>query len=364
MKLNVTILQGQIPAYRVPFYNALSHRFSVTVIHGGKRVAGEGDAFKEIVLPVRQVGPFSFLEGLGRHLANNPEAIVSMFDLRWPQFIARPAKSSRSRFLLWGHRYSRREPVNLLRDILLKRSDGAILYGEEEFQRMLNRGLRSDKIFVAPNTIAIPNHEDTSIKPKSSLLYLGRLQERKRLDVILRAFAATYKELPGHVTFEIVGDGEERKPLEQLARTLLPAGKVVFHGTQTDHALLKAHFSKAAAYVSDNVGLGLLHSFSYGVPVVTFHHATQIRTDFRHGPEMHDFKDGVNGVLCNSEGDLRDVIIRLFSQPSWASSLGRHAYTLYKNSRTMEHMVEGFASAIFGTSEKVSGSVAGEMKHR
>jgi glycosyltransferase involved in cell wall biosynthesis len=358
MKKSVVILQGQIPPYRVPFFNALGQVFNVTVIHGGKPVAVAGQRFKEVVLPLRKAGPFHILSGLDEHFADRPSAVVGMFDLRWPQFIARRIEANESRFLLWGHRYSRHAAVNMVRDILLKRSDGAILYGEEERQRMLARGIPREKIFISPNSIEIPNYADTSRQSKSSLLYVGRLQERKRLDTIMNAFAAVQAEIPAQVTFDIVGEGEVRKSLESLARSLLPAHRVIFHGAQSDHAVLKPLFSKAVAYVSDNVGLGLLHSFAYGVPVVTFRHTAQTRTGFRHGPEMHDFQDGVNGVLCGDEGAFREVIVRLFSQPSWSSSLGLSAYLLYKEGRTMDHMVNGFADAVLGRPLRVLGQPA------
>ena len=230
----------------------------------------------------------------------------------------------------------------------MRRADRIVLYGEEDLQALKSRGIDSRKIFIAPNTINIPNHRDCSGLQKNKFIYVGRLQERKGLKEILRAYAAIVEKLPPNVTFDIVGDGEIRASLEKLATELLPPGKFKFHGSITDHNTLLSLMGHAYAYVSDNVGLGLLHSFAYGIPVVTFQHGEQKKADFRHGPEVHDLIDNENGLYCTTFEDLRDKMCDLATDQTLTQNLGRNAYKLYAEKRQIHHMVEGFSAAVRG----------------
>lgn len=349
-KDRVVILQNMVPAYRKAFYNALSAHYDVTVVHTGQVSCNADDRYDEILLPSHRFGPFTWVSSLPPKFSPQPRAVVAMFDIRWPQFVTRHLAPKSSRFLLWGHRYSRHTFINTIRDRLMRWADGVILYGEEELAAMLSRGISRDHIFIAPNTIDVPNHQDTSGARKNSFLYVGRLQERKRLDVILRIFASIIDRLPQDAVFNIVGDGDIRSELEALAASLLPRGRVVFHGAVTGNDALLPLFRQAYAYVSDNVGLGLLHSFAYGVPVVTFQHQAQRQTNFRHGPEVHILKDGNNGLFCTDE-NLADTMLRLANTAAYAQTLGKNAYATYSETHTLNHMVNGFRQAVQGRND-------------
>ena len=62
-----------------------------------------------------------------------------------------------------------------------------------------------------------------------TILFVGRLVERKRVDDLLEAFALIARELPEY-GLAILGDGEERGRLEQLANSLNLPGRVQFLG--------------------------------------------------------------------------------------------------------------------------------------
>ena len=61
------------------------------------------------------------------------------------------------------------------------------------------------------------------------LVFIGRLVDRKGLDVLLRALP----QLPKPVTLDVVGDGPRRDALEGLAGELGLDGRVRFHGAQS-----------------------------------------------------------------------------------------------------------------------------------
>ncbi|MCA9240901.1 MAG: glycosyltransferase family 4 protein [Planctomycetales bacterium] len=98
--------------------------------------------------------------------------------------------------------------------------------------------------------------------------YVGRIATIKRLDVMLRAFAqAVGNGTP--VRLAIVGDGEDRARLEQLARDLEIDSRVHFLGYRSDLEMVMAA-SDAVVLSSDNEGtpVSLIEAAASARPVV------------------------------------------------------------------------------------------------
>lgn len=339
------VLQNLIPPYRKPVYNGLARDYDVTVLHSGTPTVEPDDAYKEILVSVRRLGPFFIQNGVFRELSSGKyDAVIAMFDLRWPSYILPVLKSRRryGKWIFWGHRYSRRRAGNYIRDWLMKKADAILPYGREEIGEMIRRGVQADKIFVADNTIHVPNHRDCSGHTKSNLLFVGRLQKRKKIDLLIEAFARIREKIPENVHLEIVGDGEIRNFLHEKVRELSLKEKIVFHSREDQHDLLMEFFSRAYAYVSPGAcGLGILHSFAYGVPVIT--HQNE-----RHGPEFHNVKNGVNAIVYTDESDLGGALIEICNSPRLTATLGENAYNHYSKEKTLEIMLNGFKKAIEG----------------
>src|SRR5690606_36004353 len=128
-----------------------------------------------------------------------------------------------SDFLLWGHGLgsSRNFIVIYLRKIVANRARGIIFYSEKGAEEFIkNTNISNSKCFVASNTLLIPNFSDTSDKQKDSFIYVGRLQERKKLHLALEAFKNAGLDEKGLI-FRIIGDGEdEKRRLVVLAENL------------------------------------------------------------------------------------------------------------------------------------------------
>jgi glycosyltransferase involved in cell wall biosynthesis len=90
----------------------------------------------------------------------------------------------------------------------------------------------------------------------------------------------------------VIGDGPERKALEEQALRLGITWHVRWLGTIIDEAELAPWFLSSQALVHPNgIGLSLLHAFGSGVPVVTQGDAAT------HGPEFDAFTAGETGFL-------------------------------------------------------------------
>jgi len=361
---SVLILQNEIMEYRKPVYNALSDEYEVTVLHSGPPSVKEGDRYREVITPRKQVWRFNLQpkSPLGKMIGNF-DVVIAMFDISWPAYLAPLFWWKRPKYILWGHWYSTNWLANSIRNFLMKRADRLLMYGGEEVERMVLSVFDRNKIVVAPNTVHMPNPKDFSGAPKSSLIFIGRLQagtrrNSKRADILIESFARLQGLIKADIVLDVVGDGEEEEALKQLAAKLNIAGKVHFHGHIDDSEILSNLFSKSIALVSPgHVGLSVLQSFGHGVPVVTGK-AVQYRRETQHlhniltghkvimGPEYYNLRHGHNSVLVETLQELEATLKRLCNEPYYAAELGHEAYQHYVLRRRLSHMLDGFREAI------------------
>ena len=130
-----------------------------------------------------------------------------------------PSHFQRNGGVLAGFRQTRRLSF-------LKQFDALIAYSQRGAEEYAALGFPTERIFVAYNSVSpppsfpIPSRLSTfDVRP--NILFVGRLQARKRIDHLLRACA----EMASEPRLVIIGDGPERKALEiTLQRNLSECG--------------------------------------------------------------------------------------------------------------------------------------------
>ena len=157
-------------------------------------------------------------------------------------------------------------PWHGLRRSYLSRFDALIAYsslGGEQYRR---QGLAAERVFVAPNAVSGPPPALPARKPRAAgpvrILFVGRLQARKRVDMLLRACGA----LSAPPELLIVGDGPARAALERLAQQAFPPARFLGErrGTELDELL-----SQADLFVLPGTGgLAVQQAMAHGLPVV------------------------------------------------------------------------------------------------
>lgn len=346
--MNILIVQRHVPHYRIPIFDKLACQCSgqVTVLHSGSPLPDDKEvAYNEIVVPSFNLLGIHYQKDLST-LASQHDVAVLLFDVRWVSNIALVTRGfftqTSCRTVWWGHGFGRSRKAQLvrpLRVLLARMADASLVYDQLSRDEMIKWGCRSERIFVAPNTLRVSNCGFDSEIERNQFLFVGRLQRRKRVEDLLYAFARA--SLPAHVGITVVGSGAYEKYLRQIARQQGIISRVRFCGRVVDAKQLKPIFQKSLAYVSPGaVGLGVLHSFAYGVPVITQHGAM-------HGPEVENMEDNHNSCFYDGTIEALAEKLRLLVENQEESRrLGRNAYRHYVQKRTPENMVRGFEAAI------------------
>lgn len=157
----------------------------------------------------------------------------------------------------------------------------------------------------------------------TSLLFVGRLVEKKGLAYLLEALPPLLADFPD-LTLRIAGDGPDRPALEQLATSLGLAMHVRFLG-RTHNAQLPALYQQAGIVVfpsvmaqgGDQEGFGLVAVEALGCECAL------VATDL---PAMRDFlEDRVNALIVPQK-DARSLTMALrplLEDPALRARLGR-----------------------------------------
>jgi glycosyltransferase involved in cell wall biosynthesis len=118
--------------------------------------------------------------------------------------------------------------------------------------RVVPIGLDLDPFLAADGSAGAAFREAAGARKEVLLTFVGRLVPIKRVDVLLRAFAHA-RSAGADARLAIVGDGELRRELEQLAALLGVADRTWFAGYREDMVAVAAA-SDVAVLSSDNEG--------------------------------------------------------------------------------------------------------------
>jgi glycosyltransferase involved in cell wall biosynthesis len=196
-------------------------------------------------------------------------------------------------------------------------------------------------IEVIPYTAELPppGAAGTSRGAMRSILFVGRLIERKGVNHLIAALGAVRQHVPARLI--IIGDGPERPRLETIARDTGAAEAVEFLGRVSDDALRRA-YADADVFVlpsvldarQDTEGLGvvLLEAMNYGVPVI----ASDIGgiTDIVEHERTGLLVPPGNAVALGS------ALVRVLTDPALARSLGEGGRRRLRDAFSWSHIVD------------------------
>ncbi|WP_162053467.1 glycosyltransferase [Pontibacter pamirensis] len=328
--------------YRIPILERIARDENIEhcdVIHTEEHTNGQY-YFKELKAKVKTIGNVKLLPEVAK-LKDNYDVIVFSFNLWRPNWFYTLFSSRKAKYILWGQGFGRTNnywAARLAKIYFAKWADALIFYTQSGCADFHRHNIPMEKMFVAKNTLHVGNAGPSEGVEKTDLLYVGRIQERKGVDVLIKAFASIVNEVPENVVVKIVGDGDTTL-LKEVAESHGLQDRVVFEPGAYNEAVLKKTFSRSIAYVSPNhVGLGVVHSFAYGVPVIT-------NRNRKHAPEF-EYCDKSNSLLYEDGGEeLAALLKEICNNRSLQKQLSAGSYDYYDRNLRSDIMVHGFIEA-------------------
>ncbi|HUG33193.1 MAG TPA: glycosyltransferase family 4 protein [Anaerolineales bacterium] len=359
----LAVQQRVLPNYRAPFFDLLAsacdggmslftglprssegitttNQLQITNYHLGKNI----HLFGGSLYLCYQRGLIDWLEEW------NPDALIVEAN---PRYLSTPSAVN------WMHKRDRpvigwglgAPPVSSIREsgraAFLRQFDAMICYSNRGVEEYAKHGYPLDNLFVAHNAVSSSPTQDMPVRPDTFnpstrlrqsgqaqpvVLFVGRLQFRKNIDLLLGACA----EIESQPRLLIVGDGPEREALEELAQEIYPSAEFVGskHGDE-----LKPYFAKADLFVLPGTGgLAVQEAMSYGLPVIVAQgDGTQddlVRKENGWQIPPDDFD-----VLLSTMKDALSDAARL-------RRMGAESYRIVKEEINIEKMADTFVRAL------------------
>lgn len=214
--------------------------------------------------------------------------------------------------------------------------DAMLSYSQRGADEYAALGFPREKIFVAHNSVApkpatIPDLRSSTFDTPS-IIFVGRLQSRKRVDWLLRCCA----EMDSKPRLVIVGDGPEREKLEAVAKEVYPAAE--FAGAKHG-AELTPYFAQADLFVLPGTGgLAVQEAMAHGLPVIVA----------KGDGTQDDLVRAGNGWQVPPEdyGALVQVTREALSDVGRLRRMGEESLRIVTEEINIEKMVESFVRAL------------------
>ncbi len=359
--LKIAFVHNYYIHYRVPFFKLISKKYRVTFF------------FSDIQSYVERISPkISYKIPLNIKLANFSIPLLLPFHLtrnRFDLFISGDSANISTietyltsiilgkPFILWEERWFIQDRLSYLMwpfiRFISRHADALIVPGvksKEFFERI---GVRSSKIFIAPNASyvrTLTSHkkeiEETRRKlgllNKTIILYFGRVTKIKGVSTLLKAFnelCLQRKNLYLIVAGDI--DSKYKRELNQLSKGLSRSNfKITGRLSMSNR---ERYFMLADIVVVPSVtevwGLAINEAMIAGKPVIS------TKTT---GASYDLIRNNVNGFIISPENvdALIDSLKRLIDNPILISEFGNNSKRIAEQGFTYNHMISGFDKAI------------------
>jgi glycosyltransferase involved in cell wall biosynthesis len=195
-------------------------------------------------------------------------------------------------------------------------------------------GVPADRFTVISNGVDLSAFEHISCdKIPYKIIYLGRLNKHKNVDLLIKAFQYIRNKIPD-ATLDIVGDGPERQNLEALSSGI-PG--IIFHGAVSEEQkaeLLSSAWLYVLPSVREGQGISLLEAMAARTPTIAaFYEGSGVVSVIRHAE---------NGLLAKPDPEhIANAVLKYYASPELYTHVQeeglRFVQTLDWNSIALKH---------------------------
>lgn len=212
----------------------------------------------------------------------------------------------------WTHGYYGKETKRQLffKKAMFSMADGLFLYGDYAKGLMIKDGFSEESLHVVHNSLDYQEHIEARKKDLRDDIFsnhfgnnlpvaivIGRLNKRKKLDLLLKSIASINNGHP-QVNVVLIGDGEDREKLENQACSLGIENNVWFYGSCYDEMEnAKLLYNSDICVVPGDIGLTAIHAMTFGVPVISHNYFPS------QGPEFEVIEPDVTGDFFENDNE-------------------------------------------------------------
>ena len=227
---------------------------------------------------------------------------------------------------LWSHGWygSEGRLRKRVKKLYFNLSNGVFLYGNYAKNLMIQEGISEHKLHVIYNSLDYDRQKELRVGLEKQSVYqehfandwpvvifVGRLRSNKKLELLVEAQHLALERGVYEFNLVIIGEGESRQSLEELAQQFGTARNIWFFGPCYDEEkLARLIFSADLCVSPGNVGLTALHTLSYGTPVITHDNFSSQMPEFESieaGRSGDFFKEDSARDLCSKIGNWFDA---------------------------------------------------------
>lgn len=229
------------------------------------------------------------------------------------------------RVFFWSHGWYGRETFvkRIMKKVFFRLGDGVFLYGNYARELMIKEGFSPEKLWTIHNSLAYdeqlklrnvlklsPIFRNHFANENRTLVFVGRLTQVKRLDMVLETMAIL-RERGLNLNLALIGDGAARESLESKAQELGLEKDVWFYGAcYAEDKISELMYNADLCVSPGNIGLTAMHALMFGCPCLT-------HDDFKNQmPEFEAIIPGKTGAFFKRGNieSLADAIEKWFSE--------------------------------------------------
>lgn len=278
--------------YRMPIYEAIGREFSCDFVFGSKAATDikpldyqKLTGFRRVARTLR-LGKFYWLRGAVKLLCEPYDYYVFTGDqfclTYWVMLLK--AKVTRKKMVAWAHGWYGKESrlTRWMKGSFLRKFDELLIYNERSMALLEELGFDPARMHCIANSLDSDRQREIRerLTPRKiyrehfhnaapTLIYCGRIQAVKRLDVLLDALVLQHRA-GQTVNCVFVGKDVDGVHLDEMIKERGLEHQTWLYGPCYNEEELAELFYNASACVSPgNVGLTAIHALSYGCPVLT-----------------------------------------------------------------------------------------------
>lgn len=367
--IRIRIFQPIVPEYRVALFDGLAELYP-----GRIEVWASPNMGCDVSYPLKKmaydykhkflrIGPLVWQRGFSLAGLSRGDVIVICGDIHQLSslVIAIKAKLRGVKVVWWGHHWTANGKMLRVRirlAIAKMLSDVYLCYTRTGISFLEGFGFARENLFATGNTInqapilEAMRHwsqdrlakfvQEKQLVGRNLILICSVLRPKVKLFTLFKAMSE--KCIREHkVLLAVIGEGPEKEKCQALADEYGIGDMILWIGATRDQNVMAPWFLTAKAFVyPGSIGLSILHSLSYGLPVIVHGNADHQM------PEFEIMEEGNTGLLFR-ENDVKDLaakIVWAVEHPNQMKRMGEYSKDKAWKAYSMNAMIANYSAAI------------------